>query len=330
LGGIFLISLDFELAWGILDLPGKKTYLPRVIGARKAIPKILDLFAHHDIHATWATVGFLFFETKEELLEALPGERPRYKEKKLSPYDYLHVVGRDEKSDGLHFGASLIEKIMGTPGQEIGTHTFSHYCCLEEGVDMVSFESDVAAALRAGERFGLQLESFVFPKNQYNPAFLPILREMGIKTVRGNAQSWIYAPASKMQYNTTGKRILRLTDAYVNLTGHNVYPSQVLGKDIPINLPRSRFLRPYIKSLGFLEPRRLKRILDDLDAAAASDGLYHLCLHPHNFGEDMDTNLRFLNRILSHFSNLRKRTGMKSLSMRETYGLMVNPPRSID
>ena len=34
------------------------------------------LFERYGIHCTWATVGFLFFDDKEELLQYLPQERP--------------------------------------------------------------------------------------------------------------------------------------------------------------------------------------------------------------------------------------------------------------
>ena len=36
-----------------------------LLGARDAVPRMLELFAPRDIRATWATVGFLFCETKD-------------------------------------------------------------------------------------------------------------------------------------------------------------------------------------------------------------------------------------------------------------------------
>lgn len=56
--GIFLISLDFELAWGFHD--SKKAnglYKNIILGARIIIPTLLELFEKYDIHVTWATVG---------------------------------------------------------------------------------------------------------------------------------------------------------------------------------------------------------------------------------------------------------------------------------
>ena len=81
-----MISLDFELHWGIRDKQRLAHCEARLLAARAAIPKMLDLFARHQVAATWATVGFLFFDDKEELLAALPEERPYYANPALSPY----------------------------------------------------------------------------------------------------------------------------------------------------------------------------------------------------------------------------------------------------
>ena len=58
--GKFIVSLDFELFWGMQDCVDLAEYEANILGGRKAIPKILALFRKHGIHATWATVGFLF------------------------------------------------------------------------------------------------------------------------------------------------------------------------------------------------------------------------------------------------------------------------------
>ena len=42
--GVLVISIDFELIWGMIDLENSKKYTENVEGARAAIPKILKLF----------------------------------------------------------------------------------------------------------------------------------------------------------------------------------------------------------------------------------------------------------------------------------------------
>ena len=42
--GYFVVSLDFELLWGVHDHETKETFKKQVTGARDVIPKLLDLF----------------------------------------------------------------------------------------------------------------------------------------------------------------------------------------------------------------------------------------------------------------------------------------------
>jgi peptidoglycan/xylan/chitin deacetylase (PgdA/CDA1 family) len=166
--GIFTISLDFELYWGVHDHRSLAAYARNLLGARYAIPRMLELFEHYGVHCTWATVGLLFFDRKAELMEHLPEPRPRYANPALSPYPRIGQIGPNERQDPYHCGLSLIEQIRDCPGQEIGTHTFSHYYCLEpgeteDGQCEATFRADLLAARRAAERLGITPRSLVFP-----------------------------------------------------------------------------------------------------------------------------------------------------------------------
>ena len=103
---------------------------PKSAGSAPRRAGLLATFAEYGIHATWATVGFLFFRTRTELLASLPDLRPDYDDLRLSPYPDMKVLGTDEGDDPFHFGRSLIDQIRSYPGQEIATDTFSHYYCL--------------------------------------------------------------------------------------------------------------------------------------------------------------------------------------------------------
>src|SRR5262249_8751677 len=148
----------------------------RLLGERQVIPAMLDLFARYGVHVTWATVGFLFARDRAHLEACLPGVLPTYADPSLSPYRHAARIGNTEHDDPLHYARSLLERIAATPGQEIGTHTFSHYYCLEPGQTAAQFEADLKGAARIGERFGSVCQSLVFPRNQHNPAYREILR----------------------------------------------------------------------------------------------------------------------------------------------------------
>ena len=60
--GKFVISLDFELIWGVRDKRTIQSYGENLRGVHQAIPRLLNLFDQYKIKGTFATVGFLFFD----------------------------------------------------------------------------------------------------------------------------------------------------------------------------------------------------------------------------------------------------------------------------
>ena len=220
----FVISLDLELLWGVRDHADRNSYGLNVMGARKAVPQILELFAQNDIRATWATVGFLFCETRDELIAASPPDelRPRYANPALSNYNYFSEVGRNEADDPYYFAASLIDMIVNTPGQEIATHTFSHFYPLEPGATEAAFAADLEAASAIAMRRGIKLRSIVFPRNQYGAEHMDICQAAGVTAWRGNPHSWAYRPTDGAG-NTLVRRGLRLLDGFVAQIGLRSY-----------------------------------------------------------------------------------------------------------
>lgn len=317
--GTFIISLDFELNWGVHDVFTLEQYEENLRGTREAIKQMLRLFKRYDIHATWATVGLLFYHSKAELLDSLPSILPSYENKAFSPYDKLKDIGENEEKDPYHFGHSIIQEINKCPGQEIATHTFSHYYCLEEGQTAEQFEADLQAALKVNQALGHPVNSIVFPRNQLNENYLAICKKYGIRNYRGNERSWMYK-ASKFQREGSLKRLLRLVDSYVNLTGHHTYSLQKVGKDPLLNLPSSRFLRPYDEKLKQFEQLRLRRIKKSMIHAAKHGKVYHLWWHPHNFGKEIEENIIVLQEILELAVELRQQYQFESCTMEEAAG----------
>ena len=314
--GKFIISLDFEIYWGVRDAVKLSDYREHLLGVQKVIPLLLQRFSYHHIHATFATVGFLFFSNKEELLRNLPHRKPQYLNEKLSPYNgHFNSVEKDESADPFHFGSCLIRQIQ-EAGQEIGSHTFSHYYCLEKGQTKQDFKEDLLQAKKIALKSGIELKSFVFPRNQYNKDYLSVCEELGFTSFRGNEKLWLFS--SKTRGNDTFlRRPFRLLDSYVNLSGHNCYPVKDLRKDSLLNIPSSRFLRPYSKRLHSFESLRLKRITRSMTRAAKKGLVYHLWWHPHNFGINLRENFSFLEEILCHFSKLKQEYHFESVSMQE-------------
>jgi peptidoglycan/xylan/chitin deacetylase (PgdA/CDA1 family) len=315
--GLFVISLDFELYWGVRHLPSLRRYLPNLIGARSAIPALLDLFSEYEIHATWATVGFLFCDQTRTLLKFAPSlHRPEYKNRILKPYYDLPPEGATDTPDSIFFAPSLIRLIANTAHQEVATHSFSHFYCLEKGQDIEAFRQDLLAARAASYALGLELRSMVFPKNQCNDDYLIVCAEAGILAYRGTPPGWLYRAAADDEQRYV-KRLGRLLDTYLPLGSRNCYPAPVQSANLPINLRGSRFLRPYSPLFRMFEPLRLHRIKRDLTEAARKGLFYHLWWHPHNFGVNTEANLAFLRKILEHYRFLQEAYGMESANMGE-------------
>jgi len=312
----FVISLDFELYWGWRDVCNLDSCRERLLRSRSAVSRLLELFDRYGIHATWATVGFLFFRNRDELLRGLPSTRPQYRNEEFSPYSDLERAGCDEAEDRVRYGASIIEEILRTPNQEIGTHTFSHYYCLEKGQDEDAFRSDLRAAVRAAEAWGLTLRSLAFPRNQVRSEYLQAAADLGIEIYRGTGAHWLYRERQSSDESIV-RRAMRLLDSYLNISGHQTVQLDGLRQEPPIDIPGSRFLGRFRPLLKTLEPLRVKRICSGLDFAAENGHVYHLWLHPEDLALDQEENFAALEAALRRFATLRGRTGMESLNMGE-------------
>jgi len=313
--GQFVISLDFELYWGVRDKRSLDAYAAHLSGAREVIPLLLDLFSQYQIQATFATVGFLFYKEKKQLLADIPSELPDYQLKVLSPYgNPIKQIGASEKDDPYHYASTLIKLIQARTDQEIGSHSFSHFYCLEKGASSSSFLADLKTTKRASASLNINSNSFVFPRNQYNERSLELLVEAGFTCYRSNEKSWLYAPKSGAEESQL-RRLLRLIDAHINISGYHTYDLNTLRRDPLWEIPSSRFLRPYSSSNKLFRSLHLRRIKKAMTHAAKNGLMYHLWWHPHNFGVYQKENLQFLESILKHYQYLAKTYNFESINM---------------
>jgi len=315
----FVTSLDLELHWGGTEkwpLDQNREYL---LNARRVIPKLLQLFADYQIHATWATVGLLFHQDRETLLTHLPSSLPSYHNKRVSPYEYISSagIGRNEDEDPFHYGASLIQNILATPHQEVGSHTFSHYYCNEPGQTVGQFRDDLKAAQKAARLFGIALRSLVFPRNQLNQEYLSVCWEEGFTVVRSNPKDWFWKIGTHRE--SKWKRLNRGLDAYFPVGEKTSYSIAELGglPNTSLCLPASRLLRACSRKEFLLQKLKLMRIIREMKEAAEQGKIYHLWWHPASFANEMDQNLAALERILLAYQTFRERLNMQSKSMKE-------------
>ena len=117
----------------------------------------------------------LFNKNWEEWDKNIPVKIPKYSNEKLSPYKFGRDADRSLKSENF-FASDLIQQINNTSNQEIGTHTYSHYYCLEDGQNRAQFEKDLDQAIELAFNVGIELKSLVFPRNQLKVNILKFVK----------------------------------------------------------------------------------------------------------------------------------------------------------
>lgn len=308
-----IVSLDFELFWGVCSSRTLESYQKNILGAREAIPQLLELFEKHNIHATWATVGFMFADAFNELKRYFPekDKLPSYNDTNVYSYKCFETIGKNEADAPCFYAPSIIRQIARTEGQEIGSHTFSHYFCKEEGQTIGQFEADMLAAKKIAEDKGYHLVSVVLPRNQCEPEYIDVLSKLGFTAYRDEENDWIHEKVKIRKL----MRFLRLMDVYFPLTGQGGY---IPKKENGIwNLVGSRMYKPFFKPLSFMEKRKVKRIKKQMLHAAKNNLVFHLWWHPHNIGVRTDYHLKQLEDIFSYYDELKEKYGMQSMNMRE-------------
>lgn len=327
--GTLLISLDFELHWGVFhSVTESSPYMQNLLNTPEAIIRMLELFENRNISATWAIVGLLFAESPAMIKEFEPKVKPAYMNPCENPY--LLKLGLNESDDPIHFAGSLIRKIITVPGQEIATHTFSHFFCRADGATVEAFLSDIESARKIAELYGIEINSIVFPKNQLIKEFIDVLPQQDINVFRGAEKGWMYTGIKDFHESKLSKsrrylnKLGRFLDTYFPISGSSTWSTLELEvqRGQPINVPASRFVRPYSPRLKYLETLKYKRIADQIEHAAKSGKMVHLRWHPHNFGSHTDKNMELLSKILDSFEYCRSKYGMRSMTMQEYAGLL--------
>ena len=319
MAGIFTISLDFELHWGVFDKKNREDRKTCYRNTIAVMPRILELFAKYGVHATWATVGSLMAADRYQWERLKPAVQPAYMIARYSPYRWVTENGLLEEHYWAHFAPDSVAQVLQYPGQELGTHTFSHFYCLEMQSEPAAFGADLEAAIRAAALFSSRPVSLVFPRNQFNPVLLKTCYEYGIRTVRSNPSEWYWSPVTNAGAGLI-RKFARTADAYVQIgSRRSSYPLSTIRiiPGEPLQIPASRFLQPWRVKYQFANQWRVNRLMQEMKLAALHNECYHLWWHPENFGDYPEENLKGLERLLQQYRQCNEQYGMASWNMGE-------------
>jgi len=283
--GVFTVSIDLELAWGIWDhlRPGDCAAIRR---ERVVVERLVSLFELYELSATWAVVG--------SLLEQEP----------LLP-DNANAIGASDLE--LWSGIDIVQRIKSaSPMQEIGSHSYGHRVFDEKVLRTSAALQDIENARRLHENHEMPFRSFVFPRNVVG--FRRVLSDAGITTYRGVTNHW-YLRAPWRFWKVT-----MLLNYLLGCGPPTVVPS--LDEYGMVNLPDSMLLlgRDGVRSI--VPARNVQTMaMAGLDRAAATKEVFHLWFHPSNLTYDMERQLSVLEHILAHAARLRRAGLLSTRSM---------------
>jgi len=286
--GIFTLSLDFELIWGTLDILGPDGFKKACeIERSEVIERLLNLLTEFEVPATWCIVGHLF-------LDRCNGKHP---EIAIDQEWFKFDPGTDVHRDPIFYGRDLIEKIRACEvRQEIGSHSFSHIIfgdCARE-----TAASELAASRSVAHDAGIDLRSFVFPRNVVG--HVDLLREFGFRCFRGPEPVWY----ERNGWSQGVRRIAHLTNVLLAKTPPVVVPIDEGGG--LWNIPGSMIYFPSHGARRYIPvERRVRRAVRGLDSAAREKQVFHLWFHPTNLVDEMESMFKGLREIFSHALTLR-------------------------
>lgn len=269
--GIFILSLDTELAWGWMGNKRLQQLSPQLEEVRPIAHRLLRLLEKYQAPATWAVVGKLF-------------ARPQPSAEPLEENGRLKAAG------------DIIDAILDSPlAHEIASHSFSHP--LYDRITRAEAEADLQEAVRAAAEWGLKLRSFIFPSNRVG--HLEALPRFGFIAFRGPDRAWFAG------YPRMARQILNRADQALALTPSLSLP-EVKG-DRLVNLPAGMHFR--IPSWGASKrlPASLlaSKAVKGIKRAIRERAVFHIWFHPFNFGYRAEAHFAALEKTLQFAAQCR-------------------------
>tara|TARA_Y100000389_G_C17453180_1_gene516221 strand:- start:454 stop:1401 length:948 start_codon:yes stop_codon:yes gene_type:complete len=301
---VVVISLDFELRWGVQDVyhADFDSYAQNILSVRETIPIVLKMFSERRIHATWATVGALALQGWDEFF-SLDIALPNYANECLN-VDLEKMAAIDPSGD-FYYAPDLVDKIVKTKFQELGSHTFTHAYMLEEGVTIknVVDQHDLVEEIWL-KKYDLRPRSLVFPRNQCG--FIEALNATSIEIYRKTPNIW-YEQYFRHYSIAQIARLFKILDSI--LVSKKVASDGI--SDRPCQIIFVRF-----DLHQALWNRHLSKIANHIGKLQGNEVL-HLWWHPHNLGYDINLCILRLEELLEIVAVRVDFGSLRSLNMGE-------------
>jgi peptidoglycan/xylan/chitin deacetylase (PgdA/CDA1 family) len=288
--GVLVISFDTELAWGHAH---RRPAAPiDAAGERAAIDAALEVLDRYELPATWAVVGHLFLHGCAPVDGRLHPDivRPGGWDGRHGTDDWFAIDPGGAAADHPgHYGPDIVAAIRGrSTAQEVASHSFSHMDAGAAGCSAEAFASELDRSRAVAAEAGLDLRSFVYPRNSIG--HLDLLAAHGFRAYRGPR------PVPFASTGRAERAVLRAVDRVRPLAGSAVWPSRRADGlwDVPQTVlfaPAEGGHRHLPVEVWSWSPRRR------LAQAARTRSLVHLWLHPSNLADDPERGIAALDRV---------------------------------
>jgi peptidoglycan/xylan/chitin deacetylase (PgdA/CDA1 family) len=316
-----VLSLDFELAWGLRERAGDADCAKGMERVHEIVPRLLDIFSRYDISATWATVGHLMLRDDYGGWDRLKPFSPSYPW--FAGQWYEGVPAFDAAQSKAYFAPDLVRRIVACPVyQELACHTFSHVYVESPGCGRELLREELRAWKEVAREYGRPLKSIVFPRNLVG--HLDVVEDAGIRSYRGLDSEWYWfglpghlrsvAHASlPLKPIPLAMRLGRWLDDKARLTPPSLPVRAVGGL---WELPHSMFFSGLSGSSRLVSMKdRWRRATRGLDRAVEQGRLMSIYTHPHNFRNATEDLLSTYERICRHAADLRDAGKLRILTM---------------
>lgn len=307
--GVFLLDIEVELAWGIIDQKINREALRNVsLKVREHLDRILCLLEQYSIPVTWGIVGHLVLDKCESVAGVPHPEMPRPSYRWMTNDWYRNDPCETLAEQPAFYGKDIVDKIveysLKTQGShDIACHSFSHQLFGAPGCSEMVAEAEVSRCLNLlKENYGIHPQVFIFPRDSVG--HLDILRKEGFISFRG--------PVShSVNFSETDRRIVGVFRKNISLaiylaSFYLTIPPPVVNPKMEnalVNIPASLCFnkKPFIP-LSLI----VRKARKGLDRAIKEKKIFHMYTHLINFGTVRDPKefIKGFENVLS-YANLK-------------------------
>jgi peptidoglycan/xylan/chitin deacetylase (PgdA/CDA1 family) len=296
--GIFMVSIDLELAWGFNYelLKGSsiaEKYL-RIIKerSRKNVKKLLELSERFKVPFMWGIVGHLFLSSCTRDENGLPHPDMSRPALDVNKDWYFNDPCSNIFDEPLWYGTDIIKQILESGiEQEIACHSFSH-------VDFSKCSKEVALVevrkcKEVMKDFDIEPKSFIFPKNKIG--HLDVLEQEGFRAFR-------FKPKHRLKYP------LRKLSSPVVETLFPIMTNPFIFKNL-VGIPSSLLFQSSNKYDTLRLELAAKR---GISLSIKNKKIFHITMHDYL---ETDNLLQSLSKILAYVKRLREQESINVMTM---------------